>query len=415
MQTLARPSTKALAVLALVATLTSLGCSDAGPGPAPPVEIVTLVRGFTQPAGLAAGAGGDAFLVAYGGSASTSGTGILGVRVGLDGEVLDPFSFRIADAQSGGPLSRPSWSDPSVTFDGSTYAVAFAGTGTVDGGIPAAAIAAVLVDPQARVGSPVALAQSAQVGTCEEEVAPPPAIVATGPSGFAALWSLEEGCAGGPVFQRLDGAVATASGGTLGDVTEIDGLLPDPPVVSSAAGVASSASNTVATWTEGQDGASTAVVEVALLSGTSVQRTTLATDGVGFVRPAIASDGDDFLVVWVGDTGSIQGARFSPSAGPLDGPAGFVIAPGDPAAGAPRVAFGDGGYLVAWTVPGDDGLSLQATRVTTSGSAGDVETLATGVSSPGIAVAAAGDTFLIPFLQSGPAEVSSLQAVLLRP
>jgi len=410
---LARPSRSALATLALAAALAALGCSDSGPQ-TPPIEIVTLVRGFTSPAGFDVAASDDAFLVAYGGSVGRS-TGILGVRAGVDGQVLDASPFRIADATSDGFLSSPTWNDPAVTFDGATWAVAFAGTGEVDGGIPAAAIGGVLVDLAGDVGTPVALAESAQVGTCEALVGPPPAIAATAPASFAALWVLEEGCAGGPVFDRIDGALATASGGTLGSITAIGDLLPDPPIVSSAASLASSASATLATWTEGEDGAAVATLQVALLSGTSVQRSTLATVDVGFVRPAIASDGSDFLVTWVGASGSIQGARFRPGDGPLDGPAGFVIAPGDPAAGAPRVAFGDGAYLVAWTVPGDGGATLEAARVTPSGSVGDVATLATGASSPAIAVAAAGDTFLVPFLMAAPAGVASLEAVLIHP
>ena len=48
--------------------------------------------------------------------------------------------------------------------------------------------------------------------------------------------------------------------------------------------------------------------------------------GRRMVRPSIASDGSDYLVVWQSAPNTISGARFRPGTGPLDGSSGFVIA-----------------------------------------------------------------------------------------
>lgn len=417
-----------MVVAAVVAatTIVPLGCGGDDvplgptptptPLPSPSVTSVTIVPSFSASAGFDVGAGEGGFLVAYASAAAGSTTAIYGVRLGDGGAVVDQTPFLVSVAQSGGYLSDPSWTDPAVGFDGTSYAVAYAGTGTTQG-IPAAAITAVLVDPQANVGTPVDLAETAQIGTCESDVVPPPAIAGTSAS-FAALWPIEEGCAGGPVLDRLDGAFATPDGAGL-SVAEIDGLLPpvdDQPLVSSAASVASSGTTTVATWTEGQDGASAAVVEVAVLAPSGVERVTLASTGVGFVRPAIASDGSDYLVVWVGQLNAVQGARFQPGSTPPDGPAGFPIEPSDAAKGNPRLAFGDGTYLVAWTVPAAGGsYDLQIVEVSPPATIGAVETVATGLSSADVAIAFSGDAFLITFQRAANAGTTSLEGVLIRP
>jgi hypothetical protein len=67
--------------------------------------------------------------------------------------------------------------------------------------------------------------------------------------------------------------------------------------------------------------------------------------------PSVASDGGGFLVAWRDDdrgSGDIFGARVTADGTVLD-PAGFAISTSQSSQNHPAVAFGDSGYLVAWT------------------------------------------------------------------
>jgi hypothetical protein len=137
------------------------------------------------------------------------------------------------------------------------------------------------------------------------------------------------------------------------------------------------------------------------------------------VRPAIASDGSgDYLVVWQGAANSIRGGRFRPDTGPLDGPDGFLIAQGGgQALGAPRVAFGNAGYLVLWASPGSGGSSIQAIQVTPLGTLfGDVLTIvpAGGVSTMDLAVAFSRQTYVVTYLGPASGGATPLDAALIQ-
>ena len=385
------------------------------PLPSPTVVVLTLVESTgTASTTLDLGASGDAFLLAYEGGAIGTATAIYGVRFGTDGRVVDASPFLVSVPQGGGYLADPSWTNPAVAFDGSVYGVAYAGTGTVQGSIPGAAITAVQVGVDGSVGFPVDLAETAQIGTCESNVVPPPAIAASSATSFAALWPLEEGCAGGPVLSRLDGAFAVVQGEGFA-VSEIDGLLPpvgDQTVVSSPASVASSGTTTVGAWTEMVAGANTVTVEVAVLSSGGVERVALADAADALVRPAIATDGRDYLVVWFGTGGTVRGARFRPGTGPLDGPDGFVIAVAQTAT-EPVVAFGDGRYVVVWTVvQGSGAVSALASEVSPAGIVTPFGALAGDVGSR-TSVAFARGRFAIAYERSS--DPGSIAAALFAP
>lgn len=405
----------AATLLAAVVALAS--CSDSGSAPGP--SELTLVGSYTEPAGIAVASSGDGFLVVYGGSAAAPGAGspdaaILGVRVATDGKVLDASSFRIADASDDQSIVDSSWSSPAVAFDGGSYVVAYAGDGTAEGGIPVSAIVANAVDADANVGAPNALVVTAGIGMCRSTVGPPPAVAASPTAPIATLWPLHLACAGGPMIDRLGGAFATRSGSTLGDVVSIDDLLPpiDPdPVQTSAPAVAANASATVAAWTQSSVITGDTSVVAAILSESGVERVTLATEGVDLSRPAIASDGDAFLVLWTTPAGAIQAARFQPGVAPPDGPAGFTVADG-PVSGGKQVAFGGGRYLVVWTLDSEDGIALVSAEVSPAGEVGPASTLATGLASNEAVVAAADDVFLVPFLRSVGGGATSLRALL---
>jgi hypothetical protein len=397
-----------------VATPTAAPTSAATPTPTPlpsaTVLPIPIVQPVASPAGVDVAGSASGFLVAYGAAATATTGAIYGVRLAADGTVRDETGFLISVAQSGGYLTDPSWTAPAVGFDGTSYGVVYAGTGTTEG-IFAAAITAVLVDDEKNVGVPTDLAETAQFGMCQSEVIAPPAISGTPASTFGALWPLLEGCVNVPVIHRLDGAFATPQGESL-SVVEIQGLLPpfdQAQIQTSPASVASSASTTVAAWTESVPGGADPVVEVAQLATGGVERTQLATGAAGNFRPAIASDGSDYLVVWQDASGAIRGGRFRPGTGPLDGPAGFVIAD-DVSALAPRVAFGDGTYLVAFFALAGSGSELETFAVSPAGAVTSIETQTSGDTAGRVAVAFSDGNFLVAY-----SVLDSVAAVLIRP
>jgi large repetitive protein len=91
---------------------------------------------------------------------------------------------------------------------------------------------------------------------------------------------------------------------------------------------------------------------------------------------AVASDGENFLVVWEdyrGDHMGVYGARVTPQGTLLD-PAGVFIAEARFDQGAPAVAFGGGRFLVVWSEDDDD--HIYGARVTPQGEVLDTAAIA---------------------------------------
>src|SRR5262249_46933441 len=78
--------------------------------------------------------------------------------------------------------------------------------------------------------------------------------------------------------------------------------------------------------------------------------------------PAVASDGTNLLVTWLGSGGVVMGTRITPL-GNILSPGSFVIASGAQLSDPPEVAYGGGKFLVTWTT----GSQVRAARVGTGG------------------------------------------------
>ena len=94
--------------------------------------------------------------------------------------------------------------------------------------------------------------------------------------------------------------------------------------------------------------------------------TPLGTTPDAYTEPAIAFDGTNFLVAWVGSAGGaleIYAARLSPSLQILDSPARKLTTGAAPKAKPIPLAFGGGTYLTAWRTASD---TIRFARITTA-------------------------------------------------
>jgi hypothetical protein len=221
-------------------------------------------------------------------------------------------------------------------------------------------------------------------------------------------------------------------------VDPIGGLLPPIPTTSppepvaqaGAPAIAASSNTVLAVWAEGLVGEggfeSVPHLEAALIAPPRVTRLDLGEGASGYTRPDVASDGEDFLIVWRAHSAEraptpygVRGRRFGPGPGPLDASAGFPIAEGARVLREPRVAFGADEYLVVWmeaSAETDDvpPYALRAARISPAGTvASGPTTLATDLSSSEIAVASNGDHFLVVYSRAEQADVVALSGLLL--
>ena len=82
--------------------------------------------------------------------------------------------------------------------------------------------------------------------------------------------------------------------------------------------------------------------------------------------PAIASDGTNLLVTWLGPGGVVMGTKVTPL-GNILSPGSFTIASGAQLSDPPDVVFGGGQFLVTWTT----GSQVRAARVGIGGNVMD--------------------------------------------
>jgi hypothetical protein len=85
----------------------------------------------------------------------------------------------------------------------------------------------------------------------------------------------------------------------------------------------------------------------------------------------------------------------------------------DPA-GAPRVTFGTDGYLVVFAATLGSSTNLAMVTASLSGESGTLESVASGLASPDVALGFLGGLFVFPYLGTNGSGVAP-RAVLVRP
>ena len=148
-------------------------------------------------------------------------------------------------------------------------------------------------------------------------------------------------------------------------------------------------------WRDGRAGGPD--VYGARVAGTSVvdpEGLPISRAGSSQGRPAIASDGTGYLVVWNdtrSGTGDVYGTRVSASGEILDA-SGFAIANGPDAQQAPDVGFEGAYYVVAWhDRRSGTAFDLYAARVTGGGAVVNPSGFLVGAGTAGVATSVASD------------------------
>jgi phosphoribosylformylglycinamidine (FGAM) synthase PurS component len=280
----------------------------------------------------------------------TSTSDIYGARVTPEGVVLDTAGLVISQAVS-------SQNSPALAFDGESYLVVWE---DLRGGVDLD-IYATRVTPQGTVldtsGIPVSTASHDQRM----------AALAFDGTNYLAAWSDER--------NGTDYDIYCARVTQQGTVLDPGGL-----VVSQAANrqrypaLAFGGANWLVAWDDGRADLRSNIYGARVTpQGAVLEPTGLLVDQAahGQYFPALASDGEDFLVVWQDDRNSslvdIYGARVTSQGAVLD-PSGFVISKAARIQRYPVVSFNGTNFLVAWEdFRNDTNYLIYCARVTPEG------------------------------------------------
>jgi hypothetical protein len=338
------------------------------------IAISTAASFETSPA-VAAGSGG--YLVVWQDSrnSSTNGMDIFGSLVGANGSVLNPSGIPISTASNDQVT-------PAVAFNLTNYLVVWADSRTL--GANGSDIFAARVTTNGSVLDANGIALST---TSSFEVSP---AVAANSNGYLAVW---QDSRNSPITgQDIYGTRVSAAGSVLNS----SGL-----AISTASGdqlapaVVASGTNYLVVWQDGRG--ATENIYGARVTGAGV-----TTDGAGFVvstgpntesSPAVAFNGNSFLVVWSDNRNSaatgldIYGARVATNGMTLD-PNGITISAAADTQFAPAVAANGTNFLAVWADyrSGTD-FNIYGARISAAGAVLDAS---------GIAISTASDDQTVP-------------------
>ena len=319
--------------------------------------------------GPAVGFDGTNHLVVWSDARSGTGQDLYGARVSKAGVVLGSAPIAIS-AASGDEVAA------AVAFDGTNYLVVWQDSrGSTGRDIYGARVSpdGTVLDPG---GIPISTALEHQVE---------PAVAFDGTS-YLVVWEDRRGG-----FADVRGARVSPDGAVLATDSVVSGasLHQTQPAVACATGAC------LVAWRDGRAGGPD--VYGARVAGTSVVDPAglpISRAGSSQGRPAIASDGTGYLVVWNdtrSGTGDVYGTRVSASGEILDA-SGFAIANGPDAQQAPDVGFEGAYYVVAWhDRRSGTAFDLYAARVTGGGAVVDPSGFLVGTGTAGVATSVASD------------------------
>jgi hypothetical protein len=317
----------------------------------------------------AAGFDGTNHLVVWSDARGGTGQDLYGARVTKAGVVLGSAPIVIS-AASGDQVAA------AVAFDGTNYLVVWQDSrGSTGRDIYGARVSpdGTVLDPG---GIPISTALEHQVE---------PDVSFDGTS-YLVVWEDRRGG-----FGDVRGARVSPEGSVLASDLVVSGasLHQTQPAVACATGAC------LVAWRDGRAGAPD--VYGARVAGTSVfdpEGLPISRAGSSQGRPAIASDGTGYLVVWNdtrSGTGDVYGTRVSASGEILDA-SGFAITNGPDAQQAPDVGFEGAYYVVAWhDRRSGTAFDLYAARVTGGGAVVDPSGFLVGTGTAGAATSVASD------------------------
>src|SRR4051794_16983830 len=275
----------------------------------------------------------------------TGGVGPASAAVGPAHPVADPVPTLAADAQD----------EPAVAFDGTNHLVVWQDhrSGPNVGGIWAARVtpAGTVIDP---TGIPVSTVGSSS-----------PAVAFDG-TNYLVVWQMFRGTS-----RDIVGSRVSPSGAVLDRPAVVIGATANEET---GPRVASDGTDFLVVWTE-QVSEDEDIFGARVSPGGSVldrPAIAISTDSNIQLAPDVASDGNDFLVVWQGgspdDPGHrhIRGARVSRAGVVLDS-AGTAVSTATGSQSTPAVAFDGTRYLVVWQDGRSGSPGIYGARVTKAG------------------------------------------------
>ena len=292
---------------------------------------------------------GENFLAVWHDERTSHYSDIYGARVTPAGEVLDADGIAISTAV---------WFQqcPSLAFDGENFLVVWQDSrNDSDWDIYGAR-----VTPAGAVLDPPGIAISTTAANYKWY----PAVALDG-ANFMVVWQDDRNSGydiygarvtpAGVVLDTAGLAVSTATGGQESPALAFDG------------------ENLVVGWTDGRNGSN------ADIYGARVTPAGVVLDPVGIAistvvgsqeSPALAFDGENYLVVWQDDrsgSSDVYGARVTPAGVVLD-PVGIAISTAAGNQGSPALAFDEVNFLVVWQdESSDSGYDIYGARVTPAG------------------------------------------------
>jgi hypothetical protein len=311
------------------------------------IAISTAAGGQYHPALAFEGAN---FLVAWHDERTSHYSDIYGARVTPAGTVLDTAGIAISTA--GSFQQRPS-----LAFDGTNFLAVWqdARSGWD--------IYGARVTPAGVVLDPAGIAISTTAANYKWYPA-----VAMGRENFMVVWQDDRNSGYDVYGYDVYGARVTQAGVVLD---------PEGIAVSTAAGsqespaLTSDGENFVVAWTDGRNGSNADIYGARVTPAGAVLDTAgiaFSTVVAGQESPALAFDGENFLVAWQDErNGSrdVYAARVTPGGSVLD-PAGIAIAASAGNQGTPAVAFDGADFMVVWRDESDSS-SIRGARVTPAG------------------------------------------------